>query len=462
MQHALLTRLRPHLRDLIRQAVPVVLARSGVMVLALVDTVVVGRFAADELAVLGLALTLVTTLLLIGIGLLMGTLVVTATEYGAGRFGACGVVWRRSLGYALGLGVIMASVCMVGEAILRLFGQSAELASRAAPVVQVLGIGLAPQLIFITTQYFLEGIRRPLPGMLLMLAANVLNAGLDVVLVFGHFGLPAMGALGSAWATTLVRLFLAVGALLCVVSMADRRRYVPDRGAAANAPPAKLQRRLGYASGVSVGIEGVSFNGLGLIAGWLGPLPLAAFTIGLNLIALVFMLAVGVGAATAVQVGTASGRGDRSEAALAGWTGLTLFALAMLIVAGAFELLSPQLGALYTNDPALRRVLDPVLATLSLVLVVDGAQGVVSAAVRGRGDTWAATARHALSFLVVMLPAGWALAVEAERGAVGLFEAMLIGCTVAFAALAWRFHALTRSGRGEQPPPFLSNDGGSD
>lgn len=439
-------RLAPHLRDLLRQAVPVVLARSGVMLLALVDTIVVGRFAADELAVLGLALTLVTVLLLVGIGLMMGTLVVTATEYGAGRFAACGVVWRRSLVYAAGLGGLMAAVCGFGAPILRLFGQSPELAARAGPVVQVLGLGLAPQLLFVTTQYFLEGIRRPTVGMLLMLAANGLNAALDVVLVFGHLGVPPLGALGSAWATTTVRLFLAVGAVAWVAAMAGRRRYFPALGAAVDAPPAALQRRLGYASGVSIGMEGASFNGLGLIAGWLGALPLAAFTIGLNLIAFIFMLPVGIGAATAVQVGAATGRDDDADAALAGWTGLGVCALAMLLVAAAFEALAPQIGALYTTDPALRRVLAPVFSVLTFVIIADGGQGVLANAVRGRGDTWAATALNGLGFIVVMLPLGWLLAVEASRGVPGLFEAALIGCAVAVVALAWRFHVLTREG----------------
>lgn len=449
-------RLAPHLRDLGRQAAPVVLARSGVMLLALVDTVAVGRFAAEELAVLGLALALVTMLLLAGIGLLMGTLIVTATEYGAGRFAACGVVWRRSLVYAVGLGVMMAAVCGFGEPILRLFGQSPDLAERAGPVVQILGLGLLPQFVFVTTQYFLEGVRRPVPGMLLMLAANIVNAGLDVVLVFGHLGLPALGALGSAWATTSVRLFLAVGVLLYVAVMAERHRFFPADGSNGDVPPAVIQRHMGYAAGVSIGIEGLAFNSLGLIAGWLGELPLAAFTIGLNLIAFIFMLPVGLGAATAVQVGAATGRGDRADAALAGWAGLAVCLMVMLVIAAAFEVLAPHIGAFYTSDPALRHVLDPVLAVLTFVIVVDGGQGVMVNAVRGHGDTWAATALTALSFLVLMLPAAWLLAVEIGRGVSGLFEATLIGCTVALVALAWRFRALTRAshGGGRRPLPI--------
>lgn len=149
-------RARARIRELTRQAGPVIVARSAIMLMALVDTVMVGRYAAEELAVLGLALTLVTTLLLTGIGLLMGTLVVTAICYGRGDTAACGVVWRRSLLYASVLGLGMAGICAFAQPILRGLGQAPELAARAAPVVGVLGLGLLPQLVYVTTQFFLE------------------------------------------------------------------------------------------------------------------------------------------------------------------------------------------------------------------------------------------------------------------------------------------------------------------
>lgn len=447
-------------RELVRQAVPVVVARSGVMLLALVDTVMVGRFAAGELAVLGLALTLITTLLLAGIGLMMGTLVLTAAAHGAGDSAACGVVWRRSLVYASGLGLLMAAVGLAAGPILRALGQAPEMAAAAAPVASVLAFGLLPQLVFVTSQFFLEGIRRPLPGMLLMLAANVLNAALNAVLVYGLAGLPALGALGSAWATTVVRLFLAAG-IVCYIlfAMPDRERFLVPAEDGAPPPPAGLQRRLGYASGLSIGVEGAAFNTLGIFAGWQGPLALAAYTIGLNLIAFVFMIAVGFGAATAVQVGAACGRGRLGDARLAGWTGVLLTTCVLGIIGLGIALAPAHVLALYTADPALHRLALPAITVVALVVVADGWQGVLAGAVRGLADTWAASALHAASFVLVMVPAAWLLAVRLGRGPVGLFEAMALGCLVAALVLAGRFAALTRT---TARPRLLSSrrDGG--
>ncbi len=427
-----------------------IVARSGVMLLALVDTVMVGHYGADNLAVLGLALIPVTTMLLTGIGLLMGTLVLTAACRGRGDLAACGVVWRRSLAYAAVLGAAMALVCMFGEPFLRGLGQAPALARRAGPVVLVLGFGLAPQLVFVTTQNFLEGIKRPVPGMLMMLAANGLNAALNWLFVYGHLGLPPMGALGSAWATTIVRTGLALTAVLYVLAMADRRRFLGTDPTAAP-PPARQQRRLGYASGLSIGVEGAAFNTLAVFAGWLGAMPLAAYTIGLNLIAFVFMIAIGFGAATAVQVGAACGRGDWHDARLAGWTGLALATATMALIALAIAAAPASIVALYTDDATLARTTLPAIAFIALVVVADGGQGVMAGAVRGLGDTWIASGLHAAAFIFVMIPAGWLAAIATGRGAVGLFEGMLAGCLTAWSVLAWRFRRLTSARpRGEQ------------
>ncbi len=178
-------------------------------------------------------------------------------------------------------------------------------------MVRVIGFGLPAYTLFLTTTFFLEGMRRPLPGMTMMIGGNVVNVGLNWIFVYGHLGLPAMGAVGSAWATTGVRVFLAVGLVAYVWTMADAERLGVRGGARTPWRAWRHQRRLGYAAAASIGVEGAAFATLNVFAGWLGVLPLAAFAIALNLISIVFMAAVGIGAATAVRVGIAHGRGDQ-------------------------------------------------------------------------------------------------------------------------------------------------------
>ncbi len=423
------------------------------MVMALVDTVMVGRFAVDELAFLGIGLAPIVPLMLAMIGLMMGTLVLTAAAFGAGRVQSCGAVWRRSLPYALWLGLAAAVVCAFGESLLRLFGQSPEVAREGGRVCRILGLGIAPQLIFVTTSFFLEGVRRPWPAMIMMILGNLLNVLLNWLLIYGKAGLPALGAEGSAWATTVVRTVIAVGLVAYVGRMADAGRLGVHARPSAGLRSWTQQRRIGYAAGVSIGVEAAAFAALTVFAGWLGAYPLAAYSIVINLVSMVFMVAVGIGSATAVRVGIAHGRGDARETAWAGWTGLAVNTAVMGALALVFLLLPERLARAYTIDPALVALTAPAILFSAAILVADGGQAVMANALRGRGDTWVVSALQSASFFAVMVPVSWWLAFDRGREVIGLLEGVLVGCAVSVALLAGRFHLLSLR---DQPDHTLS------
>lgn len=437
-------RLARHASELIRLAGPVVVGRSGIMIMALVDTVMVGRFSTQELAYQGIGQAPVVPLLLAMMGLMLGTLVAAASAYGAGRLEACGAAWRRSLPLALGAGVAAALLCAPGAPLLRALGQTVELSTGGGPVVQILGLGLPAAMVFLTTNFFLEGIKRPLPGMIMVIAANVLNAALNWVLVYGHLGFPAMGAAGSAWATTGVRVFLAAGLVFYVWFMPDHARFGVRVRPGGGWGAWRAQRQIGYAAGASIGVEATAFSVMSVFAGWLGAVPLAAYSIALNLISMVFMVAIGVGSATAVRVGIARGTGSARDVALAGWTGLAVNTVAMAAFGILFAAIPDVLVAAYTADAHLRASTVPVVAFCAWVLVVDGGQGVMANALRGRGETWVPTGLHVFSYFVVMVPVCWVLTFALGHGVMGLFEGILVASIVSALLLSGRFFWLGR------------------
>lgn len=436
--------LKHHVSDLLRLAAPVIVARAGLITMAIADTVMVGRFSVEELAYLTIGLAAITTLIVTMTGLVLGTLVVTAAAYGAGQPLQCGATWRRSVPFALMIGGTGALICAFGQPLLLAFGQSPELAAAGGRVTQVIGLGLPAAIIFITSSFFLEGIKRPLPGMAMMIVANILNILLNWILIYGHLGFPPLGALGSAWATTGVRVFLALGLVTYIT------RVLPERGIYGIGRPAEggwrswqRQRRIGYAAGASLGVEAGAFSILSIFAGWLGPLALGAYSIVLNLIAFAFMVAIGFGSATAVRVGIAHGRGDSIGAARAGWSGLVINTIAMGAFAVIMALFPAALVAVYSRDPALAALTVPAAGLAAWVLMADGGQAVMANALRGRGETWITTACHVFSYLVVMVPLSWFLALPSGHGVQGLLEGVLVASIISLVLLASRFHWLT-------------------
>ena len=233
-----------------RLAVPVVIARSGLMAMASVDLLMVGHYAADDLAWASLGGMAAGPLIGVLVGLLIGTMVSTALAFGARDEAAAGAVWRRSVPYALVLGAAMTVACLFGTPFFRAIGQADGLAEGAGRVLAILGLGLPGIALYITSAFWLEAIGRPGPGMVLMIAGNVLNVALNWVLVYGHLGLPAMGAEGSAWATTAMRWVMGLSLAAAIWWLPEARRLgvrsrLAGPGGAALAQPAPPGLRRG-------------------------------------------------------------------------------------------------------------------------------------------------------------------------------------------------------------------------
>ena len=443
-------RLRRHVGEIMRLAWPTMLSRLGIMGLAVTDTIMVGRFSTDQLAYLSLgSSSVIMLILMIVIGLLIGTLVFSADAYGRGDWAECGAVWRRSLLFAILLGALATASAMPAETLLLATGQTPELSREGGRVMFVLGLGLGGHILFVVCTFFLEGIERPKAGMYAMVAANLANIGLNYMLVYGHGGFPALGAEGSAWATTILRILLAGGMVLYVLFAPSLAKYRIRRRHLTPWRDWRAQRHMGYASGVSLGAEVVAFAALSLFAGWLGKLPLAAYGLIFNIMTLPFMLALGVGTATGVRVGIANARADAADATLAGWTGLTISTLGLLLASVLIFVFGPKILGLYSSDPALVALALPLVALVSWVIILDGDQAVLANALRGLGETWIPTLIQSIAYIAVMLPVSWALALPLGRGVAGLLEALIVGSVVSVVLQSWWFRVKSAQvGRG--------------
>ncbi len=433
--------LSQHLAETTRLAIPTALSRTGIMLLTLTTIVMIGRYDAQELAYFAIGSSPFAALLVTMIGLLLGTAVYTSLAYGAQRFQECGAVWRRTLPFALGLGAVGIGIGAFGESFLRLTGQGEDLAVEGGRVMLLACLGLPGQLVYTVSVLYLEGVKRPQPGLMVIVAANVLQIVLCLALVDG---IVTWGAVGGVIAMGITRTAMAVAIVGFVVL--DRRAQT--FGVFSTLFPAwsswRPQRRLGYANGLSNGLETMGFTVLMIMAGHVSALQLGGFSVALNLLATVFMAAVGIGGAGAVRIGSLRGAQQPASARRAGWVALGLNTVVMTIAGVAAVVLALPIASFYTTDPALITVVAGLMLVVALVMPVDGGQVVLASMLRGFNDGIGPTICHFISYIVVMLPAGWVLAIKLERGAQGLFEAVLIASIVSMAILAARYWSITR------------------
>ena len=432
---------RARVRAIAKLAVPVTAARAGMLVLIMVDTAMTGHASSTELAFYGLGHAVHMVCMLIGVGMLIGTAVLCAQAMGAGALAECGVIWRIAAVHALALGALFALLALAGTQIYQLLGQEVALAAGAGGVLAILNLGLPGQLVFTACILFLESLGRPGPGLVIMIGANLLNAGLNWLLIDGHFGL---GAAGAAWATTCVRWLIAVVAVIYIIAMADADRFNVAGPLRQGRVVGRKLRRLGYPLGLAQGLESAAFSALILMAGYLGVHAVGAFQIVINMVAFCYMGAIGVGTATAVHVGLAIGRQDQRQMRLSGWAGLFAIAVLMAALALLMAVFPGPLGRVFTQDTVLLAIVVPTLFVAAATLISDGAQGVLMGALRGAGDVWIPSALHLFSFVVIMVPAAAGFTFWAGLGTRGLMLGTFFGVTTAAVLLVVRFHVVAK------------------
>ena len=434
---------RSTLKDLLHLAWPVVVARIGIMTMGLTDVIVVGNYSGLELAYSSLAMTPTMIVVTTAVGLMMGVQVMTARFLGERRRNEVGAVLRRGVTYSLQLGFgAMFGLILFGPWALRNLGLADGLAEGASPVLIVLALSMPGYLVSVAAQFFLEALHRPRAGMWAMWIANGVNLALNLLLVPDLLGLGFDGAIAAAWATLFARTSLAVFLIVYILRMPEARALGVFNRPRRDPPAERDQRKVGYGAGSSYFIEVAAFGAMTFIAGQLGALETAAWTIVLNVSAIVFMVPLGLSAATAVLVGRAYGAGDGRAVLRAGLVGIGVVSVLTLVVALGLWLTAPWVASAYNRDPALLAMVIPALMLATLFFVADGIQVVSASANRAAGDVWWPTIMHFGAYSLIMMPLGWWFA--HEIGVNGLVWAVIIASLVSSVLLTGRFVRVAR------------------
>jgi MATE family multidrug resistance protein len=437
--------VRSELAQLLKLAGPVVLARLGIMTMGLTDAIVVGRYSAAELGYHALGWAPTNVVITMVVGLLSGVQVLTARAVGDGRRSDAGAVLRRGIVYAFWIGLASTGVLLLGgPAFLHAIGLSRDLADGASRPLLVFALSLLPYSVSVAASFWLEGLSRPGPTVWAMWVANLFNLGLDLLLVPGTFGLPALGAVGGALATLGARTALCLYTLAYIARMPEARALGVFRRPARDRAVEAEQRRIGFGAGLSNVFEVTAFNSLNVIAGWISALAVAGWAIVLNVTAVIFMAPLGLATAAAVRVGAAYGARDpagvrRAAGVAIAVTGLYGVVLSLVV----WPLAGPVVG-LYTSDAQTLAMSGAALTLACLMFLPDALQVVTAQVLRARGDVWVPTAAHLTSYILVMAPLAWFLAIPMKLGVTGMVWAVVLASLISGALLLARLWALSR------------------
>ncbi|MCA6226776.1 MATE family efflux transporter [Phenylobacterium sp.] len=437
--------VRRDLSALFTLAWPVVISRLGMMTMGLCAAVVVGHHSAIQLGWHAIAWAPTMVVLVVGTSLLGGVQVMTARAMGEGRPEETGAVLRRGLVYGAKVGFLAGAVLfLLGPWILGLLQLPDDLVAGATPPLRIFALSMPFLVIGSACSAWLEGLGRPRVGAVLMWAANLVNLLALLVLVPGTFGLPALGAAGAATATLIARSLLTLALALYILRMPEARRF----GVFTPAPPAQAaaseQTRIGLGAGASGFFEMAAFAGMNVIAGWLGTIPVATWSIVVNVISLAFMVPLGIATAVSVLVGRAYGSGDAAAIRRISLIAYGVTIAFCLLVSLVCWLAAGSIASGYTNDAATLALAIPALVLAAAVIPLDALQVVIAQSLRARGDIVIPTFTHFVSYVLVMAPLAWFLALPAGRGVNGIVEGVMIASLLSAGLLLARFLFLSR------------------
>ncbi len=411
---------------MLRLALPIVVVQVGLMAMGTVDTIMVGHLSAAALAAVALGNLCFFLMVVFGMGGLLALDPVIAQAVGAGDEPAVARGMQRGILLALVVTVPTSILLLPAVPLLTVLQQPVEIVPTAARYVWASIPGVFPFFAFIVLRQSLQAMGRLRPIVITIVVANLFNALLNWILIFGKLGVPQLGAVGAGVASSISRWFLA--ALMIALGWPVLRAHlVPFRRETLHLAPLLRMAALGVPIGLQYALEMGAFMVVALLMGWIGTTQMAAHQVAINLAALTFMVPLGVSGAAAVLVGRAVGRGDPMGARRAAGAALMVGTGVMCISALVFLAIPGFLARVYTIDAGVIAIASVLIPIAGVFQVFDGLQVVSIGVLRGVGDTRSPMIIAAIGYWLVGLPVSAYLGLRAGMGAEGLWWGLVVG-----------------------------------
>ncbi len=431
---------------------PIVAAQLVQMSMGFVDAVMAGRLGAKALAAVAVGGGLFAPVFLGGMGVLVAVNPVVAHLLGSGDKREIG----KNLWQGLWLSQIMALPVILILRNMTWVMQSFEISPEIIPITQgyldAFSCGVPSGFAYLSLRFFNEGLHITKPSMYIALIGLVVNTCGNYVFMFGHLGFPAMGAIGTGWATALTHwVMLFCMALVTFGKKRDRDFHVYDGFLAPKWKYIKELLHIGVPNGLSFSIEVGLFATVALIMGSIGVETVAAHQVTINFAAFTFMIPLGLSIATTARVGFAMGQDNLPDARLFGFIGMALSTVVMSVTAFVMVLWPEVIVKIYTDDQQVRDIAVKLLFLAGLFQISDGLQVAGFGALRGLKDTKIPMVVNLISYWLVGFASGYWLGIQRGLGPEGLWMGLIVGLSVAAVLHNWRFIRLTHPNRRPEP-----------
>lgn len=434
-------------RSIMRLGGPLIVNYLAVAGMGLADTLMSGRLGATSLAAVAVGNSVWMLNFTACLGILMAISPIIARLYGAGQSKKIGRYTRHGMYLGFGLGVV---VLLVGRSlmhtVLEVMSIDAGFRDLTVDYARAVLFGAPGIFIFLALRFTTEGVGYTRPIMFTSVFSLICNVFLNYVLMFGHFGAPALGAEGCGYASAITMWIVAL-ALGCYMTLSPRLRDLKIFTRIGQFRPALFREIivLGVPISITITAEVGLFSAISILVGTRGAEITAAHQIALSYASAMFMIPLALSSATTVQVGHMLGAGNPLQARIAGFAGIGMCAAFMAVSAIVLLVFRDVIVTLYTDDPVVTGIAMSLMLVAAIFQVADGIQIGAASALRAYKDTAFPMVINVFSYWVVAFPLGYMAAITYKLPANQIWAAFIAGLGLAAIFLTWRFNRLSQA-----------------
>lgn len=439
-----ITKYKKDFRLNLKLALPLMASQLGQVVVNFVDNIMVAKLGPAALAGVSFANALYAICLVFGIGISFALPPLISEAQGAVDDRRISSYFKHSLIVNLAFGVFSMILLIAFIPFMKYLGQDPEIIPHAADYMYYSALGMIPFMIFQTLRCYSDGLSETLPSMIIIILGNLLNVILNYLLIFGHWGLPEMGAAGAALSSLISRVFMVFGILIIFRHWKNLWIYLSEvRFNMYKSSYFKKILSLGIPSSFQMTFELTAFSAAAIIMGFIGKIEQASHQIAINLASITFMIATGLAMASTIRVGNQLGKGNISKVKDAGYSAMIQITIFMIVAAIGFVLARHLLPTIYMDNAEVISIAAYLLLAAAIFQIPDGIQVITLSALRGLQDVKVPTFITFLSYWLLGIPCSYILAITLEWGPIGVWIGLILGLTISAIFLSYRFKMLT-------------------
>jgi MATE family multidrug resistance protein len=432
-----------HLKETIHLSIPLILTQVGHIITGIVDNVFLGRLGKTEQGAGILSNNLYVILLVFSIGMSYALTPAITDVHVNNSEKEKASLFKNALLVNMLVAVMLFVILFFASSLLNYMQQPKDVVVLAIPFFDVLIFSIIPVALFFVCKQYTEGLGITKAAMYISVIGNILNIILNYCLIYGKFGLPEMGYMGSAWATFIARVFMGLGFLIYVFKHKSVNSFVVYyKEAKINALHFWSLFKDGLASALQFTFEVAAFAIAGMFAGVFGKEQLDAHGISLNLAAFTYMFASGIGSASTIRVGKFFALNDFSNLKLAIKTSYKLAIYVMSVMTIVYVLLNNVLPRVFSDDAEIILISSRLLLFAAMFQLFDGTQVVAVGVLRGIEDYKFSSYMAFIGYWLLALPLSYVFAFTLGYKVYGVWFALSLGLAFVSVSLFFRIRYL--------------------